>query len=639
MIALALWLQDIVIQGKDLPYTGKFEAPSAGYLILKKIEGPDALSMVVDFPDLAAGTHNIASGEARVPAGTIRYTVRDVYGTKIDGTLKLNLTFAAETDSTERNDDAAHARPIALGSIEVVLMPRGEVDVLSLDLPGPGYVICTRDSPSSDLNLKVELFDDVGRSRGLGGARFDVPGRVTLAVSDLYGAYSSLSPFKVKVEFFEEVDVLEPNDAPDHAVPLALDEWVDVAVAPWTDVDHFRVTAPADGWLYPEAPTANVNLRWTCINGPSGPPFLVKAGDHVLAMSTLYGDQWNLETFPIRFRFAAAAADALEPNDDKPVAVELDTVYTVMLPTPSDVDRFEIKGGKPGFVTMETVGPAPVPCEFFAEVGGNAVIGAALRLRYDGRPMPVGLRVQSYGNGLPAPFHIRAAWSPDPDAAEPNDTRESARPIALGEAVELALDLPFDADWFSFKLPGPGHLYALLHTGYEAFFHDGVEVTLDVFDDAGKHVAVMPQSLLQLNRTLRIERAGSYFIRVTRSNGASADPFHLTAEFLPDGDPGLKVDSGPVAVYYLGVELDTSGSTALKLIARGSRGAFVSADRAEEITARLEDVMTAVAKESPSTKPPPASRVGAADSSSWIGVIVGAFALIAFVALRRSRVA
>lgn len=641
MIALLLALQDIVVQGSDLPYKGSFDAPGPGYLAVRTIEAPENFELRVSFrPAVADG----GNGEARVSKGAIAFEVDDRYGANFQGAIKLRVEFSPETDPSEPNDLEARARAVEPGVVDVVLRPLGDQDVLRFTLAERGYVVCSLVDHVPGLSIECRLFSGPDSLRGVGAARFDVPGPVTIVVRDLVGQFSSPTPFKLKIETFDEIDVLEPNDAVESAAPLGLEEWIETVVAADQDVDCFRVEAPADGWLIPDVETPTMAIRWELhdLKGErvsATPPFRVAAGPHVVALGSLYGNEWRLEPFRVRVRFVAADADVLEPNDDKPARLDLDRAYRVTLLTQEDVDRFTVTPEKPGLLTFETVGLVPSPVLFTGRFGDQDVSGSPLTVRASGGPVVVELRGAQYRPAASDPFFIRAVWAPDPDPAEPNDTRPAARPLAFGAPVPVVLWPERDFDWFALNVPGPGALYAILHDGYTALYHAGVYVEVALVGPDGNPVGDFSQLLTDPQRTLRVTKPGLYHVRVSRPSGASLDPFHLSVEFLPDGAADPKPDSAGLSVFYLGIDLDESGSTALKLTARAGRGAFFSADNPENITERLAEVMAAATKEDPVSpaKPLPSPRVEAAGSTLWIAVVVGAFALIALVTLRRRR--
>lgn len=139
--------------------------------------------------------------------------------------------------------------------------------------------------------------------------------------------------------------------------------------------------------------------------------------------------------------------------------------------------------------------------------------------RYQGQPAPKSLGKYSLNI---RPFKI------EPDAWEPNGTREKARAIASGAVIHPTFMGTEDTDWFKIYAAGKGSLTVNLSVPSDI---DGV---MEIWDGSGKQLVKVDQSMVgeQELITLKIPKAGYYYIKTYDYLGnSSVQTYSLVARF------------------------------------------------------------------------------------------------------------
>jgi hypothetical protein len=116
------------------------------------------------------------------------------------------------------------------------------------------------------------------------------------------------------------------------------------------------------------------------------------------------------------------------------------------------------------------------------------------------------------------------------DTAEPNDTREQATAIGIGDSVTGYFLTPEDMDWYTLTVPGAGRL--LVYTS------GTMDTLLEVYDNREERIASDDDGGYQGNAKLvaGISGAGPVYIRVNAYQGATGRYF-LHTQFMEPVKP------------------------------------------------------------------------------------------------------
>ena len=594
-------LSEVKTDASELPVVHEVKAPGKGYLRVVPAVKPKGYTLWVDFQGLAEGAFNSETGEARVPQGKTKLTVKDRWGKKLTGPLGLHFLFSPELDASEPNDTPVAARKVRPGVHQVALFPRGERDVLKLTLEEPGYLRCTVKNPPRGLTLWCEITGPLGRLRGTNHARIDFDGETTIVVRDRWDKFSSPEPFDLEIARSPATDFLEPNDSPATATPAELGQWYYTALAPESDSDYFRVNVGKMGALLVEATDAPMDLRWTIhdLEGkdlpPGGPPFVVSEGNFLVRLRTQWGRKSSSEPFPIRIRWAEAG-DALEPNDETPAEIELGRDYLIRLPR-GDLDRLVAEAPGPGTVAFQALGTAPAGAAFQSGDGEKAITGMPLAVRAE-KAGPVTVALVPKGESSVAPFLIRAVWAPNDDANEPNNSRETATPLAPGTPARFLAYPSHDVDWFIFEAKAAGYAVAMVQDSLYSKAEVQPKLELTLADSEGEEIAGLRGNETTDGLTfgpVGIPGPGRYYLCVRTDDRVSRQP--LTLRLLLSGVPTAGSSAGGTDLYLIGVELREDVAGTMQIMANEAGGTYLNADKVAQLSEKLhEAVETAVAK-------------------------------------------
>ena len=594
-------LSEVKTDASKLPVVHEVKAPGKGYLRVVPAVKPKGYTLWVDFQGLPEGASNSETGEARVPQGETKLTVKDRWGKKLTGPLELHFLFSPELDASEPNDAPEAARAVQPGVHQVALFPRGEKDVLKLTLEEPGYLRCAVKNPPRGLTLWCDISDSLGRKRGTNHARIDFAGETTIVVRDRWDKFSSPEPFDLEITRSPATDFLEPNDSPATATPVELGQWYYTALAPESDSDYFKVNVGKMGALLVEATDAPMELRWTIhdLEGkelpPGGPPFVVSEGAFLVRLRTRWGRKSSDEPFPVRIRWAEAG-DALEPNNETPAKIELGRDYLIRLPG-GDIDRLVAEAPGPGTVAFQALGTAPAGAEFQFGDGEKKITGMPLAVRAE-TAGPVAVALVPKGEGSVAPFLIRAVWAPDDDANEPNNSRETATALAPGTPARFLAYPSHDVDWFVFEAKAAGYAVAMVQDSLYSKAEVQPKLELTLADSQGKEVASLRGNETTDGLTfgpVGIPGPGRYYLCVRTDDRVSRQP--LTLRLLLSGVPTAGSSAGGTDLYLIGVELREDVAGTMQIMANEAGGTYLNADKVAQISEKLhEAVETAVAK-------------------------------------------
>lgn len=182
-------------------------------------------------------------------------------------------------------------------------------------------------------------------------------------------------------------------------------------------------------------------------------------------------------------------------------------------------------------------------------------------------PGPLLIKVSDAGNNAQDTRHnyrLSVNSRPDPDAQEPNDSRDDARALNSGASVTGAIACTGDEDWFAIDVPTNNLVRVTLTSAVATY-----EPTLQIRNDAGDTLvdesnpsgSVMATAI---DRFEVLEGAGRYYIRVADNDGEDADPsvtYQLGVEFVPDADPNEPNNHPDEATPLTGNALDCANGS------------------------------------------------------------------------------
>jgi hypothetical protein len=162
--------------------------------------------------------------------------------------------------------------------------------------------------------------------------------------------------------------------------------------------------------------------------------------------------------------------DSYEPDSrKKPVKIRNNN-WIVRILDENDTDWFSITPNSAGLLIAETQGHTDTVLELF---NGNIRLqenddmeddhNARIEYPVEGSTTYLikvsGVRLAGASEGASGPYGFRAMVQPmDPDTTEPNNFKEQATPIALGDVVTGYFTDPEDIDWYSLTTPSRGRL-------------------------------------------------------------------------------------------------------------------------------------------------------------------------------------
>ncbi|MCC6739481.1 MAG: hypothetical protein IT452_10585 [Planctomycetia bacterium] len=586
--------QDRRVAPGELPHSFEVAAPSAGYVLLEFPDQPKGFTPFLSFAEKRDWPMHSDSCEARVEAGTVAFILSDRWGTKIAGEIRFRVTFTAEDDSSEPNGDWARPRRAGFDEkLALRLRPAGDRDVVVLEAPGPGYVRATFEGAHADVEAVFNL--DGTRNLGANLARVDVAGAVFAVVQDHWGS-ARREPLHVTFSFEPETDAFEPNDTPGSAAALEPGDWQRARIAPGNDSDWFAVDVPEDGYIVLDC---EISDRFDPHLQASRPgedrPFAdgrnlpVKSGPVLLR---LY-ERWGRPTpGPFAFRVLfVAEPDETGPNDsaDDPARIETNRPYELAIATPTDLDFLQFGLAQPAAVEIETLGPLPrdLTVALLDAEGRETPFGAGPRFLGPGTHRVV-LHTR-WGSYSLQPFTFRVLTSPIEDPEEANDSRESARPLALGATIDVRLGPgEHDEDWYALDVPREGLLYVM--TSEDSLWPDHT-AAVHLLDAEGKEVKELVQSPFKPDRLCAV-KAGRWFLRVRPQQWHVPPIQTLRLEaVLAVTDTGEKPPPGVLDIAVIGLDLDTNAMPALRAIASEGKASFENTNDLGGLENRMRTVV------------------------------------------------
>lgn len=231
-----------------------------------------------------------------------------------------------------------------------------------------------------------------------------------------------------------------------------------------------------------------------------------------------------------------------EPNNDAATAQKIipGLIIATRIAEVGDQDFFTFRLEYPAKLTIATTEASPLEnCFRLMDENGKELAGRCANKNSGNnviaRGLPAGhylLQVEEWGNNgmsdTPIRFQITAENAPD--ALEPNDSRQQARFIAIGQEVRAAI-LPIgDQDWFRFRVDRPGRLRLIMPAvpfeRYLNLFQGSAEKPLQGYGISANN---------ELRREIDLI-PGEYFIQITEwgNNNESMEPYSLRLDYLED---------------------------------------------------------------------------------------------------------
>ncbi|MBA7516614.1 hypothetical protein ES705_08662 [subsurface metagenome] len=277
----------------------------------------------------------------------------------------------------EPNNKIEQANDITLGQpFSLTINPKGDMDWFKVNLPEQGYLRVQASQVPEEINLEIvfALYQEwegkkEKRLRGwrkLPDALFiSEAGTYYFVIKDDYDDASSGKPAQIKVDFLEEFDPTEPNNAPEQAKPIEFGADLKIAVYPVKDQDWLKVKVEKQGYLtiksknVPEGITPEVKYfvfdEWadpkvkTIRNWKKLPDacFVPDAGEYFMLFHDDYDDKASETPYDLKIEFLDEM-DQYEPNDDFKNAKTIkrgDTINLAIFPT-DDRDYYKIKIAK-----------------------------------------------------------------------------------------------------------------------------------------------------------------------------------------------------------------------------------------------------------------------------------------------------
>ncbi len=242
----------------------KVDVTEPGYIRVQVSEVPDELDLQIAFAlfqEWEANTeHRIRSWHDLPDAlpvheeGTYYFVMRDQWNDDAsEEPFQVKVDFIEEFDSYEPNDTPENAKTVEFSDeLSFAIYPLGDRDWFKVYAPGQGYLsVSARDVPGDiDLQVRFSEFDEwaspqINRLRNWG----DVPdacfipegGEYYLEFRDNWDDSYSRTPFRVRIEYIEEMDIYEPNDHFTDAKEISRGDTLHVAIFPTGDQDYFKI--------------------------------------------------------------------------------------------------------------------------------------------------------------------------------------------------------------------------------------------------------------------------------------------------------------------------------------------------------------------------------------------------------------
>lgn len=443
---------------------------------------------------------------------------------------------------------SAYAQPqsLRLGeSASVHLNTKGAVAEFDFDVTQTGYVVAKFDKVPSGFYPAVSYYAGTVTLRDEKqdpSVRLE-PGHYTVRIKSRFDIDVAKQPFSITLDFSAEDDSSEPNDVQAHARPIALGDSVILRLLPKGDVDLLTFTVPETAYVRvkcaEEKLTAHPAAELLDVTGQS----LGKAageftrrlepGTYYLRVAAKFSD-WSLQSVTVTTDIFVEG-DSSEPNDTLATArsIALDENIRFWILPAGDQDVFRVEAPSDGYLWFgytRAADPLRLVPEWLAQ-DGSVLSSEWMRKVTTG---PVYLRVRDRHDWTDRQssraVYGSVSFLPELDPSEPNDTFETARPVALNTATTLYFLPAHDVDVWKFEIPERGMVTASLTMA-------PLEPSLERYDSTlydAKFQSVTVTGAGQ-NAFEVILEPGTYFLKMGRRDDEHSgfEPLTVELEYTP----------------------------------------------------------------------------------------------------------
>lgn len=411
-------------------------------------------------------------------------------------TLDIALTPLAVVPEVEPNDDRERAQAVPVGvPVEMRIGQLGDHDVFVIDLQEAAdlRLRLTTDPP---IQTYLQLFDGEGsllRRRSAYANQENVidlgvgPGRYHVDVSE-WGdnAFDPDARVTLTIDAVPAVDPSEPNDTPESATTVVLNQQVSGLAWPTGDIDFYRLDVDRHGILRIEdhhktlqrmllLRAANGDLlakQGRYANQPLALEHAVTPGVYYLELHEWGDDAASLE--PYRFNVRLLPDDGmLNPPAEGGVlrasrALESHSWFATTLLPRGDRDIFSVDVPGAGVMRMQSLGPMQRHIQVYDAAGkllGKKGVYANVPLDFAWHvegPQTVFLVMEEWGNDayslLPYSMRFWFERADEVDYQQRNESFAQATPLLPGDRVQGSF-LPLrDKDVYAIDVDFPGVL-------------------------------------------------------------------------------------------------------------------------------------------------------------------------------------
>jgi len=275
---------------------------------------------------------------------------------------------------------------------------------------------------------------------------------------------------------------------------------------------------------------------------------VVRPGVHYLRLTCTAPDKT-----PMSITLSTPPMDPGEPDDTPARArgVEPGRSVDIRILPAGDVDHLRFQVEQAGYAVFTQIGGrgAPVRLQYsLLDSAGTGVADTSKNLPIQlGRsdlwsalrvgPGGYTLAVRS-GKAFPDMVQFRVNVMAEVDAHEPNDRRETARPVPLGSVLSVYILPAGDVDWLRVSVPGDGVLTCRQIGGRDA----AGRFRFQLWDAGGEREYQLPRSRLDGEDAWTATRVSGGDCLLCVSGLASLTPLKLQLTFEPDAAASAPVE-------------------------------------------------------------------------------------------------
>ncbi|MFQ5913547.1 MAG: PPC domain-containing protein [Nitrospinota bacterium] len=486
----------------------------------------------------------------------------------------------------EPNNKRETASAVEIGkTLKANIQPKGDADWYRLEVDHQGALNVKFGKVPSDLNMyfRVVRIVDSKEEQIQGWAGTPKAGAVTERAVDLpaKGAYylevrdggnnaQSSEPYEMSLAFTATADASEPNNKMETASAVEIGKTVKANILPKGDADWYRVDVEHQGELnvkFGKVPS-NLDMYFRVvrfvdskedqIQGWVGPPRagapneravdLPAKGAYYLEVRDGGNNARSPEPYELSLAFTPTADDG-EPNNKMETAspIAVGKVMKANILPKGDADWYWLPVGHQGALQVKFSNPPPNLDMYFRVVRfvdskedqiqgwvGPPRAGAPNERVVD---LPARgsyyLEVRDGGNNArsSAPYELTLAFTATADDGEPNNSRETASPIAVGKPVQANILPRNDADWYRLEVERQGELqvkFGEVPSNLNMYFR--VVRFVDSKEDQIHSWVGPPRQGAVTEKVIKLPTAGTYYLEVRDggNNASSGQPYTLS---------------------------------------------------------------------------------------------------------------